>query len=145
MVLVVESDDTLREAIEEALGVVVSTVSAGSGRRGLQLFEETSPEIVIINAQLRDMDGLDFLRYVRQCRPGTRLIVTSDSGDYHLVRKTIELGVDDFLEKPYEMEDLYRSLHNCIRGVPTLLDDRILTARYHEKSRHRRQQLLVAT
>ena len=145
MVLVLESDDTLREAIVGALEVAVTTVSARTGREALRLLEETSPSIVLLNVQVRDMDGLEFLREVRRRLPDSKVIVTSDSGDYRLVRQVIELGIGDFLEKPYEIGELYHSLDNSVRGVSTLLDDRILAARYHQKSRLRRKTLLVAS
>lgn len=145
MVLVLESDDALREAIVGALEVAVATVSARTGREALRLLEESSPSIVLLNVQVRDMDGIEFLRQVRMRLPDTKVIVTSDSGDYRLVRRVIELGIGDFLEKPYEIEDLFHSLDNSVRGISARLDDRVLAARYHKKSRLRRQTLLVAS
>ncbi len=145
MVLVLESDDTLREAIVGAIEVAVATISARTGREALRLIEESAPSIVLLNVQIRDMDGVEFLRQVRQRLPDTKVIVTSDSGDYQLVRQVIELGIGDFLEKPYEIGDLYNSLDNSVRGISARLDDRTLAARYHEKCRLRRRTLLVAS
>ena len=145
MVLVLESDDTLREAIVGALEVAVATVGARTGREALRLFEESPPSIILLNVQIRDMDGVEFIRQVRERLPDTKVIVTSDSGDYQLVKQVIELGIGDFHEKPYEIEDLYHSLDNSVRGISARLDDRILAARYHEKSRLRRRTLLVAS
>lgn len=145
MVLVLESDDALREAIVGALEVAVSAVGAGTGREALALLEQVAPSIVLLNVQVRDMDGLEFLRHVRCRLPDTKVIVTSDSGDYRLVQRVIEMGIGDFLEKPFGIGELLNSLDNSVRGVSLRLDDRILAARYHEKSRLRRQTLLVAS
>jgi len=145
MVLVLESDDTLREVIVGALEIAVAAIGARTGQEALRLLEEYHPSIVLLNVQVRDMDGVDFLRRVRRRLPDTKVIVTSDSGDYRLVRQVIELGIGDFLEKPYDIGDLFNSLDNSVRGVRARLDDRILAARYHEKCRLRRRTLLVAS
>ena len=142
-VLVVESDDTLREAVTGALKVAVPALGAATGREAIQLLDEMSPTTILLNMQLEDMDGLAVLEHVRSRLPCANVIVTSDSGDYNLVRRVIEIGVGDFLEKPYNTEDLFRSLDNSVRGVSEQLDYRTLATRYHQKSRLRRRALLA--
>ena len=142
-VLVLESDDALREAVIGALGVAISAVGARTGIEALRLMDEISPTIVLANVQISDMDGIELLEQIRERLPGSKVIVTSDSGDYGLVNRVMKLGVGDFLEKPYGMDDLYHSLDNSVRGISVHLDDRVLAARYHEKCRFRRRVLLA--
>lgn len=144
-VLVLERDDVLRDAIIGALGVAVSALGARTGHDALRMLDEFSPTIVLLNVQINDMDGVELLKRVRERLPDSKVIVTSDSGDYGLIRQVTALGVGDFLEKPYGIEDLFHSLTNSVRGVTTQLDDRKLAARYHQKCRLRRQALLAAS
>jgi len=143
-VLVIESDGDLRDAVTGALTVALPTRGARAGYEARRLLDEFSPTIVVMNLQLDDMNGLDLLRYVRQRLPGSKVIVTSDSGDSDLVTRVIALGVGDFLEKPYSTGELFRSLENSVRGISAPIDDRILAARYHEKSRLRLRSLLMS-
>jgi len=106
-ILVVESDEALREAVIGTVGVAVPAVGTGSGSEALRLLEELSPAMVLMNLQLGDMDGFTVLERIRGQLPEARVIVTSDSGNYDLVCRVTDIGVGDFLEKPYSTEDLF--------------------------------------
>lgn len=141
-ILVVEGDEVLREAIANALGVAIPTVGAASAGEALRLLSESTPGMVLLNLQIPDMPGIELLKKVRQRLEPAKVIVTSDSGDYDLVRRVNEVGVGDFLEKPYRLEDLFHAVENSVRGVPSAIDFRSLSARHSEQSRLRRQLLL---
>jgi len=142
-VLVVESDRALRDAVTGALAVAVPVQGARTGYEARRMLDEFIPTIVVMNLQLDDSSGLDLLRLVRDRLSGSKVIVTSDSGDSELVDRVTALGVCDFLEKPYSTVELFRSLENSVRGISSPIDDRILAARYHEKSRLRLRSLLM--
>ncbi|MCK4772988.1 MAG: response regulator [Candidatus Latescibacteria bacterium] len=142
-VLVIESDDALREAVLSAFSVAVQAFGASTGKEALQLLEELSPTIVLLNLQLQDMDGFTVLECVRERLSGARVIVTSDSGNYDLVCRVTEVGVGDFLEKPYSTEDLFNSFENSVRKVDQHLDYWTLATRYNQKSRLRRRAMLA--
>ncbi|MFO7768380.1 MAG: response regulator [bacterium] len=141
--LVLEPDAALQEAISDALGPALPLVRASSGREALRLMDEMEPAMALVNLQLPDLGGTVVLKAIRERMEGYKVIVTSDSGDYDLVRQVGTLGVGDFLEKPYSIRDLFHSIDNSVRGVTAQVDFRTLTARYHERSRNRRQALLA--
>jgi len=141
--LVLEPDRALQEAIHDALSPALPLVRAFSGHEALRLLSEVQPAMALVNIQVPDMEGMGLLRTVRERMEGHRVIVTSSSGDYDLVRQVSTLGVGDFLEKPYRMADLFHSIDNSVRGVRSRVDFRSLSARYHEQSRSRRQALLA--
>lgn len=141
-ILVLEGDDALRQAILNALGIAVPAVCARTGVEALALMKAQAPTMALLNMQIEDMDGAVLLRQVRLRLPAAKVIVTSDSGDYDLVRTVNEIGVGDFLEKPYRLDHLFHAVDNSVRGVHAPIDFRSLSARYHEQSRLRRQRLL---
>ena len=98
---------------------------------------------MILNLQLWDMDGFEVLEKVREKLPEARVIVTSDSGNFDLVCRVTDIGIGDFLEKPYCTEDLFHSLDNSIRSVIQHLDYWTLANRHNQKSRLRRRVLLA--
>ncbi len=142
-ILVIESDDALRNAITGALGVAVHVFGAASGKEALRLLEEYAPTKVILNLQMNDMDGFTLLEKIQTKLPKTRVIITSDSGEYDLVCRVTESGVDEFLEKPYSTKDLFASLDSSADRVDTHLDYWTIANRNREKSRLRRQVSLV--
>ncbi len=142
-ILVIESDDALRNAITGALGVAVHVFGAASGKEALRLLEEYAPTKVILNLQLKDMDGFTLLERIQEKLPNARIIVTSDSGKYDLVCRVAKSGVDEFLEKPFSTKDLFASLDDPADSIETHLDYWTIAIRNRENSRLRRQVSLA--
>ena len=142
-ILVIESDDALRKAITDALGVTVLAFGAASGKEAMRLLDEHAPAKVILNLQMKDMDGFTLLERIQEKLPNSRVIATSDSGKYDLVCRAAKSGVDEFLEKPYSTKDLFASLDSSADSVDSHLDYWTIANRNREKSRLRRQALLA--
>jgi signal transduction histidine kinase len=108
-ILVVDDDaavvDTLREMLEEA-GFRVTT--AGSGREALSVLERFTPELVISDIRMPEMDGYRLYAEVR-ARPqyvGLPFIFLTGLGGEADIREGRKLGVDDYLVKPVREADL---------------------------------------
>lgn len=142
-ILVIESDDALRKALTDALGVTVHVFGAASGKEAMRLLDEHAPTKVILNLQMKDMDGFTLLERIQEKLPNSRVIATSDSGKYDLVCRAAKSGVDEFLEKPYSTKDLFASLDSSADSVDSHLDYWTIANRNREKSRLRRQALLA--
>jgi len=142
-VLVLESDDILREAIVNALGTVVDAVGLAEGSELLWEIDAGGDPAVITTLQPRDVNGEHLLRMIRERLPAARVIVTSNSGNYDLVRRVTDLGVCDFLEKPFAIDDLYQAIEKAQRANAVPLDQRSLAARRHQQCRTRRKAVLA--
>jgi DNA-binding NtrC family response regulator len=141
--MVLESDDALRGAFLSALGSVAPVIGARSAQEALDVLGRETIAIAVISLQPDDLEGVPLLRLIRDRLPASKVIAMSSSGAYDLVHRVTEIGVGDFLEKPFTIEDLYRSIENSMRGVTLPLDFGVLSARHHEKSRIRRRALLA--
>lgn len=105
-VLVVEDDRAISEAIREGLtaaGFVVCV--AATGAEALSLWQRLHPEAIVLDLLLPDMDGLDVCKAIRR-EDVVPLIITSGR-DAETDRVCgLEVGADDYLCKPYEVEEL---------------------------------------
>ena len=101
-VLVVEDEreirDLLRRYLERAGHAVLST---GSGAEALRMVEESSPDLVVLDLGLPDLDGAEVLREVRQDGRRTPvLVLTARAGVDDRIRG-LSLGADDYVNKPF--------------------------------------------
>jgi DNA-binding NarL/FixJ family response regulator len=81
---------------------------AGSAEEGLKLAQELEPELMVVDLHLPRMDGLDFVRTVRQARPEVRSLILTSLTDPLAVTRIRESGVEGYLEKnasPAELEE----------------------------------------
>jgi DNA-binding NarL/FixJ family response regulator len=82
--------------------------AASSAEEGLKLAHELEPQMMLVDLHLPRMDGLDFVRAVRQTRPEVRSLILTSLTDPLAVTRIRESGVEGYLEKdasPAELEE----------------------------------------
>lgn len=115
-VLVVEDDPETRLLTEALLsgrkGVCLCAL-AKDGLEGLELVEQTRPDIVLLDLILPGMDGLDFLRALRRRSARPAVVVASQASEPTVIRLAFQLGASYYLIKPLNFDslpDLFHSL-----------------------------------
>ncbi len=108
-ILFVDDDITLRTAMIRYLqkrGYLVH--DAGSGVEGLSLFEQNSPDLVVSDVMMPEMDGFEFCRRLRASRSGQLVpfIFLSSRKDLDDRVQGHQIGADDYLVKPFEPKEL---------------------------------------
>jgi two-component system, NtrC family, response regulator AtoC len=105
--LIVEDETILAKNIriyfERAGYDVRAALSAEEGLRQLDLFK---PDVVLLDYQLPDMDGLGMLTALRKIDPMLKVVMLTGQGSVDLAVKAMKLGAADFLTKPVELEKL---------------------------------------
>jgi DNA-binding response OmpR family regulator len=91
-----------------------SVISANDGAKGLELVETESPDVVILDIGLPDMDGFQVLREIRRFShvPVIMLTVRGEDTD---VARGLELGADDYITKPFSHVELIARVHALLR------------------------------
>lgn len=105
--LIVDDDhqtcDYLKEFFERRKCVVCV---AHSGEEGISLVAQEKPNIVLLDVKMKGIDGLETLAQVKAHTPTTKVIVMTGAADDDIKAKAIELGADDFIKKPFNMNYL---------------------------------------
>lgn len=124
-VLVVEDDDETRAALTRALtNRGYRVIEAGDGRTALLRWENRRPDVVLLDLGLPDIDGLDLVRRIR--RDATTPIVIL-SGRYEEREKVeaLERGADDYVTKPFGVDELNARLRVALRRAAGPAADQI--------------------
>jgi len=126
-VLIVEDDEALLEAISDILeGAGYEVVRATNGAEGLRKLAEQKPDVVVSDIVMPEMDGYEFLRATRQLSHGVTipfLFLTARTAKAD-VRLAKQIGVEDFLTKPFEPEDLIVAIENALRRSTVMRSER---------------------
>jgi DNA-binding response OmpR family regulator len=113
--LVVEDDETIREATRVGLerdGFAVSV--AGDGLAGWEAFERERPDVVLLDIMLPGWDGVSVCRAIRERSTVPVVMVTARSDPVDVVRG-LEVGADDYVVKPFELQVLSARLRAVLR------------------------------
>jgi two-component system, OmpR family, KDP operon response regulator KdpE len=114
-VLVVDDEPPIRRFLRTSLAVQNYRVSeAENGRVALDLIARDKPDIVILDLGLPDIDGIELIRRIRATSK-VPIVVLSSRGDERAKVEALELGADDYLTKPFGMEELVARLRTALR------------------------------
>jgi two-component system response regulator RegX3 len=115
LVLVVEDEEALVGAICYQLQREgFEAVSAVDGLRGLDLFRERSPALVILDLMLPRINGLDLCRIIRGESKVPIIILTAKDAEADKVAG-LEIGADDYVTKPFSMRELVTRVRAQLR------------------------------
>ena len=125
--LIIEDSPDLVEAISLCLNMRwpgASIVPTALGSKGVELVETESPDIVILDIGLPDMEGFEVLREIRRFSSVPVIVVTVHNEDTDKI-KGLELGADDYITKPFSHLELLARVKAVLRRahMPELSGD----------------------
>jgi two-component system response regulator PilR (NtrC family) len=106
-ILVVDDERSMREMLAILLKREGHQVSvAENGRGAIDLLNRHAFDLVVSDARMPDVDGLEVLRHARSINPSVIAIMVTAYGSPDLLRGVAQLGVNDYVEKPFNTEVL---------------------------------------
>jgi DNA-binding response OmpR family regulator len=121
VVLVVDDDEHIRQALERSLsleGFAVSTAAGGS--EALELIARTPPAVVVLDVTMPPPDGVEVTRRLRGEGNDVPICILSARDGVDDRVAGLQAGADDYLVKPFAMEELVARLQALIRRRPEL-------------------------
>src|SRR6266571_3703014 len=113
--LVIEDDPNIVDLIRSNLSVRgYDTVVSTDGVRALQLLETESPDIVLLDLMLPEIDGFELCRQIRE-RSAVAIIVVSARGGERDKVTALNVGADDYMTKPFSIEELLARITATLR------------------------------
>lgn len=117
--LMIEDDARLAQMVGEYLGQSGFGFShAGDGQQGLSFLSHTTPDLVILDLMLPDIDGLEVCRRIRALPDAAArvpVLMLTAKGDPMDRIIGLELGADDYLPKPFEPRELLARIRAILR------------------------------
>jgi len=118
-VLVIEDDPGIVEVVSLCFQLRwsgTSLITAANGTKGLELVETETPDVVILDIGLPDIDGYQVLREIRRFSDVPVLMLTVRGEDTNIA-KGLELGADDYITKPFSHIELIARVQAVLRRV----------------------------
>ena len=115
--LIIENDQLTLEDIVVAFKFRwpdIEIISTVVGTKGPELVEVESPDIVILDLDIPDKDGMAILREIRLFSNVPIILLSRSTESFHII-KGLELGADDYISKPFEPGVLVARVNNVLR------------------------------
>jgi pilus assembly protein CpaE len=115
-VLVVDDISETRENIRKLLQFesdIEVIGAARSGKEAIQLSSETQPDVVLMDINMPDMDGITATEIIRKQTPSIQVVILSVQGDQNYMRRAMLVGARDFLTKPPIPDELTSAIRRA--------------------------------
>ncbi len=115
-IVIVDDDEKITSMLRRSLafeGYVVSIAHDGIG--GLRLISEQKPDVIIVDVMMPQLDGWEVLRRIREAGIQTPIIMLTAKDDIQDRVKGLDLGADDYVVKPFALEELLARIRVLLR------------------------------
>src|SRR5258705_3864564 len=122
-VLIVDDIPETRENLKKLLAFEadIEVVGAAStGREGLEMAKELIPDIILMDINMPDMDGITATEQISKAVPQTSVVMMSVQSESDYLRRAMLAGARDFLTKPISGEELYATIRSVYDRRPQI-------------------------
>jgi DNA-binding response OmpR family regulator len=124
VVLLVDDDAAIRRTVAAGLELEgFSVVPASGGRPALEAARRLRPAVVLLDLAMPDLDGLEVLRRLREGGDEVPVCVLSARDDVEDRVRGLQAGADDYVVKPFALEEVAARLHALLRRRPPGADE----------------------
>lgn len=121
-ILIVDDEPDMLGMLRLVLGkgCDCEVVSALSGKEALQLLAEVQPAVVVSDIKMPDLDGLSLLQRIREYDPAVSVVMMTGYGTIDMAVRALKDGAYDFLEKPFDRDNIVRVVKNALERTRLL-------------------------
>jgi len=116
-ILTIDDESYIRQSIKSYLeDYGFNVFEAENGKKGIEVFNNHMPDLVVLDLRMPEMDGLQVLKVLKSQDPDIPLVVASGTGNITSVVDALRLGASDYILKPIaDMTVLYHSIKKCLK------------------------------
>jgi PAS domain S-box-containing protein len=123
-ILIIDDDESIRKSISMHLeDNFYKTLTAENGRIGIEIFDSTHPDLVLVDLRMPEVDGYEVIKYIHKSAPEVPLIVVSGVNSLQAAIDTMKIGALDFITKPVtDHSILIHSIEKALDHADLLFD-----------------------
>ncbi len=123
LILIIEDEEAISNFMTAILQATDhQVIKTNKGREGISMAASYSPDIILLDLGLPDMDGVEVLKNIRGWSR-IPVIVVSARGNEREKVEALDLGADDYIVKPFGTSELLARIRTALRHSPQLLGD----------------------
>jgi len=133
--LIVDDEEPLRVILEAELSDSEEfTVDlAEDGGVAINKIQQKVYDLILLDIRMPRVSGIEVLKFVQEYSPTTQVIVLTNYADIKTAIQTIKMGAYDFLAKPYDIEELFNTIHRAIERRQLFIDNKLMKNELNRK------------
>ena len=125
-ILIVDDEEIIRNVLRRKLEQTTAyrVFTADDGVVALDMFKEQPVDLVISDLLMKEMNGIELLRNLKAIEPGSPVIIITGYGTLDDAIEAIHLGAEDFIKKPFDINEVLETIDKTFRKMAEEADQR---------------------
>lgn len=134
--LIVDDEESLRTLLESELAETeeFAVDTASDGGQAINLIQAKVYDVVLLDIRMPRVSGIEVLKFLHEYSPTTQVIILTNYADVKTAIQTIKLGAYDFLAKPYDIDELFNTIHRAIERKQLFIDNKLMKSELSRKA-----------
>jgi len=134
--LIVDDEEPLRVLLESELGESeeFAVDVAVDGGQAINLIQVRVYDVVLLDIKMPRVGGIEVLKFLQEYSPTTQVIILTNYADVKTAIQTIKLGAYDFIAKPYDVDELFNTIHRAIERKQLFIDNKLMKSELTRKA-----------
>jgi two-component system response regulator AtoC len=126
--LIVDDEESLRTILETELAETeeFAVDTASDGGQAINQIQAKVYDVVLLDIRMPRVSGLEVLKFIQEYSPTTQVIILTNYADVKTAIQTIKLGAYDFLAKPYDIDEIFNTIHRAIERKQLFIDNKLM-------------------
>ncbi len=115
-ILIVDDAIFMRKVIRDLLteNGYTDLIEAGSGKEAVEMYNEFSPDLVIMDITMPEYDGIKTIAEIHKIDKNATILMCSAMGQEHMVTESLKLGAKDFIVKPFKEARMLKAVKKLL-------------------------------
>ncbi|MGB8509034.1 MAG: sigma-54 dependent transcriptional regulator [Pyrinomonadaceae bacterium] len=134
--LIVDDEQGMRQLLSLVFGRADHSVRvAENGTRALAMLRQEAADLILSDVKMPDMSGIELLRSVREFLPDVGVVMMTAFATVETAREAFKLGADDFIQKPFDVEELKLIVNKALERLRLLQENRAFKRAQRDRGR----------
>src|SRR5919199_1430114 len=135
--LIVDDEPGMRQLLTHVFGRGAGHAvrAAENGAKALELLRQEPADLIISDVKMRDMGGIELLRSARALLPDVAVVLMTAFATVETAREAFKLGADDFIQKPFDVDELKLIVEKALERLRLLQENRAFRRAQRERGR----------
>jgi DNA-binding NtrC family response regulator len=126
--LIVDDEESLRTLLESELvaSAEFDVDTAADGSQAINQVQGKVYDVVLLDIRMPRVSGIEVLKFLHEYSPTTQVIILTNYADVKTAIQTIKMGAYDFLAKPYDIDELFNTIHRALERRQLYIDNKLM-------------------
>jgi len=116
-IMIADDSDAVRLVLKDILAIGTHTVvaEARDGEEAVDLFFQTSPELLLLDLAMPKKDGLTVLKEIIEKNPSAKVVLITASDDQKIINQCLQIGALSYISKPFDFTNVLKQINDSLK------------------------------